>query len=62
MTTKTGICEAKCTRANFLWQAFCDKDICPCIESKYFVENSLAYAPEITMDSKDKIEEATANL
>ena len=30
--------------------------------SKYYVENSFAYAPETTMDSEDKTEEAITNL
>ena len=30
-------------------------------DSKCYVENSFAYAPEMTMDSRDKTEEATAN-
>ena len=31
-------------------------------DSKYYGENSFAYASEMTMDNRDKAEEATANF
>ena len=50
--------KAQSTTANFLWQRY----LLMYKDGKCYVENSFAYAPEMTMDSGDKTKEATANL
>ena len=49
---------SKYSVVSFLWQRYLlvDKN------SKCYAESSFAYVPEMTMDSGDKTEEATANL
>ena len=48
---------SKFSMASILWQRY----LLVYKDSKCSVENLLAYAPEMIMDSGDKMEEATAN-
>ena len=49
---------SKFSVAGFLWQRY----LLVYKESKCYVENLFAYAPEMTIDSEDKTEETVANL
>ena len=45
-----------------MWQVFCDQDVCSCIKTaNAMLKTRLPMRPEMTMDSGDKTEEATAN-